>query len=88
MKNNISANQMLQYFIEEMEQHNEQLSNDFAHNYFSYALLDTNAISVSIKKKKYKVVYIDPECIFTIHVDDEEIAAIEGIEDVVLFLLA
>jgi hypothetical protein len=87
-KNLIPPTQMLQYFIDEMEQHNSDLKNDFAHNFFSYALLGNNAISVNIKQKKYKIVYLDRECIFTIHINDEEIAAIEGIEDVVLFLIA
>lgn len=79
---------MLQFLIDEINQHNQKWMNDFADNYFKFELLDTNALSVKIKKKTYKVIYIEREAIFTIHLKNVEVAAIEAIEDVVLFLLA
>lgn len=84
----LDATVMLQFLIDEMNDYNRQVKNDFVDSFFKFDVIDTNALTVSIKKKAYKVVYIEKECIFTIHINDAEVTAIEGIDDVILFLLA
>ena len=84
----LDATTMLQFLIEEMNDYNRQVKNDFVDNFFKFTVIDTNALTVSIKKKTYKTLYIERECIFTIHIDGIEVTAIEAVDDVVLFLLA
>jgi flavin reductase (DIM6/NTAB) family NADH-FMN oxidoreductase RutF len=83
----ISPSAMLQFIIDEMEQYNTELSNDFAFSFFKWELLEPNLLSVTIKKKTYQLSFIEKGSAYTISIYKEEIAAIEDVESVILFLL-